>query len=173
MGFMQEEENKVLDLENDEFSEPRVYEVGYLLVPTLAEEEIPAVYGNLKELIVSLGGQMISDEMPAMINLAYPMIKSISNTNNKFTNGYFGWVKFFLDPEKTLDLKKKLDLDNNFLRFLIIKTVKENTVSSKRFMQKEGFRRRSVKENKEENKEEIVPINKEEIDKEIDAMVAE
>ena len=155
----------------------KVYEVGFLLVPTLSEEEVPAVYGDMKELVASLGGEVISDEMPKMINLAYTMSKTIQNINNKFDTAYFGWTKFFMDADKIADLKKKLDFDPKVIRFLIIKTVKENTVASKKFASREGLKRKSPAATKKEEGAEVaeapVEINKEEVDKEIDAMVAE
>ena len=149
----------------------RVYEVGYLLVSTLKEDEVPAVYGNLKELVVSLGGEVISDEMPKMIPLAYAMVKVVANVRNKFNTAYFGWTKFMMDSGKVLELKKKLDLDSNFIRFLILKTVKENTIAAKRFVRGDMMHKKP-RTGKNENDETAVPINKEEIDKEIDAMVA-
>jgi len=103
----------------------RVYELGYLLVPTLEENDVPVVFGNLKELVSSLGGMAVSDEMPKMLTLAYPMVKVVANLRNKFKTAYFGWVKFILDSDKILELKKRLGLDPNFIRFLILKTVKE------------------------------------------------
>ncbi|MDO8659265.1 MAG: 30S ribosomal protein S6 [Candidatus Parcubacteria bacterium] len=148
----------------------RVYEVGYLLVPTIAEEEVPAVYGNLKELVVSLGGEVIADEIPKMMGLAYSMTKVITNVRNKFNTAYFGWTKFTMDTAKVLELKKRLDLDTNIVRFLIVKTVKENTIAAKRFVRGEGvYRRPMVKRSSDEP---VVPINKEEVDKEIDALIA-
>jgi ribosomal protein S6 len=146
----------------------RVYELGYLLVPTIEEIDVPVQYGNLKELISSLGGVAISDEMPKMIPLAYSMVKVVSNIRNKFNTAYFGWTKFTMDAEKILELKKKLDLDPNFIRFLILKTVKENTIAAKRFVRSDVLHKKPVKKTDEE----AMPINKEEVDKEIDAMVA-
>ena len=77
-----------------------IYEVGYLLASTLSEEEVPVKYGNLKDLIVSLGGEIISDEMPKMISLLTLMSKVTQNVRNKFDSAYFGWVKFEINPEK-------------------------------------------------------------------------
>jgi ribosomal protein S6 len=154
----------------EEEANSRIYEVGYLLVPTISEEDLPVVFGNLKELVSALGGIHISDEMPKMIQLAYKMVKVVSNVRNKFNTAYFGWIKFTMDSDKVLELKKKLDLDPNFIRFLILKTVKENTIAAKRFVR--GEIHRKPKTLKNENNEVAVPINKEEIDKEIDAMVA-
>ena len=148
----------------------RVYELGYLLVPTIPEEDLSISYGNMKELVRSFGAQIISDEMPKFIPLAYTMQKVVSNVRNKFNTAYFGWIKFTTEPEKVLELKKRLDLDSIVIRFLIMKTVKENTIASKRFVRGEGeYRRPLVK--KTEN-EAAVPINKEAVDKEIDALVA-
>ena len=59
---------------------------------------------------------------------------------------------------------------NNFIRFLILKTVKENTIAVKRFMRGESYKRPILKRSTEN--ENIMPINKEEIDKEIDALVS-
>ena len=171
MQLMSDGDMELKNNDNIDGADARVYELGYLLVPTIAEEGVPAVYGNLKELITNLGGAMIFDEMPKMMNLAYTMFKVVSNVRNKFNTAYFGWVKFTMSPEKVLELKKNLNLDINFIRFLIIKTVKENTIASKRFVHKD-FSRRRTPTAKTEGSEAPAPINKEEIDKEIDAMVA-
>ncbi len=159
------DENKI---ETDANS--RVYEIGYLLVPTLPELDVPVTVGNLKELISSLDGIAISDEMPKMLNLAYPMVKVVANVRNKFKTAYFGWVKFTMDSDKILKLKKRLDLDPNFVRFLILKTVRKNTINAKRFVRGEMTYRKTKTERNVNEK--AVPINKEEIDKEIEAMVA-
>lgn len=157
------------ELKND--TDSRIYEVGYLLVPTIEGSEVPVHYGNLKELVTTFGGEIISDEIPKQINLAYTMLKVVSNVRSKFNTAYFGWVKFEMNPEKILELKNKLDLDANIIRFLITKTVKENTIAAKRFVYRDTTRRKPPMQKKGEN-EPVVPINKEEIDKEIDAMVA-
>ena len=152
-----------------EDTDSRVYELGYLLVPSISPEDVPVNYGNIKELVSSLGGEIISDEIPRSITLAYSMIKVISNIRNKFTTAYFGWVKFIVDTQKVLELKKKLDLDPSIIRFLILKTVKENTIASKRFIRGDMLHRRPLV--KKTEIEVSVPINKEELDKEIDALI--
>ena len=160
---MEEKEQKA-----GEVSDARVYEVSYLLTPSVAEGDVATEYGNLKELINALGGEVISDEMPRNLELAYQMDKVIANIKHKFNNAYFGWFKFTMDAEKVLDLKKKLDLDTKIIRHLIIKTVRENTMSVKKFVKSEM--KRYTPKAKVEG-EEAPEINKEEIDKEIDAMI--
>jgi len=168
--FMSETEIKEENLIEDE-ANSRVYELGYLLVPNVEEVDMPVLYGNLKELVSSFGGVSIADEMPKMIPLAYAMVKVVANVRNKFNTAYFGWIKFTMDTDKVLELKKKLDLDPKIIRFLILKTVKENTIAAKRFVRGDMAHRRPIVKRSEDS-ENATPINKEEIDKEIDAMVA-
>jgi len=169
---MQEIEENMNILEKKEAG-GRVYELGYLLVPTIAEDEVGAMYGNLKELVANHSGAIISDDMPRMIPLAYEMLKVVQNVRSKFTNAYFGWLKFEMEAEQIGEMKKKLDLDPNVLRFLIIKTVMENTIAAKRFVHRDITHRRAPGVGvKREAVGEVAEINKEEIDKEIEAMVA-
>jgi len=130
------------EMDHIEGKEGRVYELGYLLVPTEASEGIPAIYGNLKELVLSFGGEIIADEMPRIIQLAYTMLKVYKNVRSKYDTAYFGWIKFTMDSQKLLELKKKLDLDPNIIRHLMIKTVKENTIAARRFVHRDMIRRR-------------------------------
>lgn len=145
----------------------QVYELGYLLVPTLSEEEVRGYFTSLKDMISNAKGEFISEEMPRLIPLAYEMTKVISNVNHKFNDGYFGWIKFEMSTQDVLDLKAKLDLESNIIRFLITKTVRENTIAQKKFTPKDSFRKKTKKEEGEE-----VPLNEEEVDKEIEKMVA-
>ncbi len=170
MGLHMKEEKKGDTKVEKEANEGRVYEVGYLLVPTIGEEEVPAAYGNLRELILNNGGEVIADEMPKMIPLAYQMQKVVQNIRSRFDSAYFGWIKFEMDPLNVLDLKKKLEADTNIIRFLITKTVRENTLATKKFVGKDMIRKKypTVKKDNED----VVEIDKEEIDKEIEALVA-
>jgi len=168
---MQDAENKVNNdsLIEGEDTNSKIYELGYLLVPTVKEEDLSVNYGNIKELVASFGGEIIADEMPKAVALAYTMQKVVSNVRSKFNKAYFGWVKFTMDSQKVLELKKHLDLDPNFIRFLILKTVKENTIATKRFTRGETYKKSKSKGKENET---VVPINEKEIDKEIDALIS-
>ena len=167
MQFMLETELQSSNTEKGEDS--KVYELGFLLTSANKEEDVPALFGDLKELVSTLGGVAIMDEMPKLTQLAYPMVKVIANVRHKFTTGYFGWIKFTMEGAGVLELKKKLDLDTKMLRFLIIKTVRENTMASRRFGRGEMLQRKGPGAKKDDAP--ATPIDKAEIDKEIDAMV--
>jgi len=155
-----------------EANEPRVYELGYLLVPGVGEENVAAEATALKDTILSFGALPISEEYPRLIELAYEMETTINNKKEYFNNGYFGWFKFELDPEKVSALHDKLALSNKLIRFLLIKTVRASTMASKRPYGRD-FKRRTTTTAKSDTPSVPVEINKEEIDREIDALVAE
>jgi ribosomal protein S6 len=67
-----------------------------------------------------------------MRELAYEMIRVVNNVNIRFNVGYFGWIKFDLSADKVKELEKNIKLDEEVIRYLVVQTVKENTVYTKR-----------------------------------------
>ncbi len=130
--------------------------------------------GLLKEKITKNGGIFISDQDPELVTLAYSMGKVVSHKRSKFDSAYFGWVKFYLTPEAVEDLKKSTENSDKMLRFLIVKTEKDDalTVAKKNVAPKEE---KSLSEQKGigggDKKVEKKPINKEEIDESIEELV--
>ena len=114
-----------------------VYEVSYLLLPSLSQEQVKQsmALGNVfTGILTSMGGTIISGEEPILIDLAYPMTKVVGTTRHKANTGYFGWVKFEIGKEGILAVKKALDANDEVLRYLLIKTVKENTLLNGKMM---------------------------------------
>lgn len=103
----------------------KVYEIGYLLVPTVAESDVATEASKIRAIVEEKGGVFLSDGMPQMRNLTY----TISGKSQKFNSAYFGWLKFEADGAKAVDIKDEVKKLENILRFLIIKTVKENYVT--------------------------------------------
>jgi len=165
---------KITDLqgENDAVSEMTVYEVSYLLLPSITEEQAVQKATALKGSLVSLNAEVISDENPVLIDLAYSMTKIVQTVRHKVTSGYFGWIKFEMESLDVEKVKKVLDFDDLVTRYLIVKTVKENTLLSGKMKLKS-----EDKAKREEGEEEaIVPeitkdVVPEEIDKSIDDLV--
>lgn len=145
-----------------------VYEIGYILVPSIAEENVGSAVTDIKDMLLANGATFIADEYPKMMELAYQMERSIANKKAKFTTGYFGWVKFEVDASVINTIKDIMDKNESVIRFLLIKTVRESTLAPKRAYT--GGARRKVTP-KDESK--AGPINEEVIDKEIDALVVE
>jgi ribosomal protein S6 len=163
---MQKEEKSSVEKEEVE-PNMGIYEVGYLMVPSIAEENLGGEVTSFKDALTEKGAVFISDEYPKMIELAYEMSRSIANKKQKFSYGYFGWVKFESSRTQAKVIKDYLDKNETLIRYLMIKTVRESTMSAKRPYGKtdSNVKRRTV------TKAESGPINEEVIDKEIDALV--
>lgn len=125
------ENNEELDIETVEAedAEPRIYEMGYHIVPSVAEEGVSAEEATIKSAIETLGGTAISAESPHHMELAYTIERVTESKREKFDATYFGWVKFEMDPIKIVDLKEVFDANRQILRYMIFKTVRENTRS--------------------------------------------
>ena len=165
---MAKTKKEVVEVEGEE-KEVRlsIYEVGYIMLPSIAEESLGGEVTLFKDMFIEKGATFISDEYPKLIELAYEMARSINNKKQKFSYGYFGWVKFECTTDQARVIKDILDKNEKLVRYLMIKTVRENTLSVKRaYGKQDGAKRRSTPK-----QEETGPINEEVIDKEIDALV--
>ena len=121
-------------MDHNEHTEPRVYELGYHLVPTLASEQIPGASGAVRGMIERISKDIIAEELPVFIDLAYQIVKTIDHKNKRFDEAYFGWIKFEGTPSGIAELEEGLKKDENVLRYLVVKTLRENTFIAKKFV---------------------------------------
>ena len=149
----------------------QVYELGFHIVPTIAEEKVANVFGDIKSLLEKNGAVFISEEYPKMRPLAYTMFKNEAGKNEKFNFAYFGWVKYELPKEATAEVKEKLEKNKEILRFLVIKTVRENTLYGHKLARKDGEKAEAPVVGV--IPEEVVMASDEEIDKTIEELVVE
>lgn len=151
-------------MNHQEHTEPRVYELGYHLVPTLAEEQIPEASGAVRGMIERISKDIIAEELPVFIDLAYQIVKTVDHKNKRFNEAYFGWIKFEAEPAGIAELEEGLKKDENVLRYLVVKTLKENTFIAKKFASTK------IKEREEEAAE--APVEGEEVEASEEAVKA-
>ena len=111
--------------------DPRIYEIGYLLSPAVHGTDLNSAVSELEQLITENGGTIIASGDPEFIDIAYTMIRVIENKNIRFNQAYFGWIKFSLEPKQLAIIKELFEARTSIIRFMIIKTVEENTVIAK------------------------------------------
>ncbi len=166
---MAEETEKLVE---DSDTTPRIYEVGFLLVPTLPEADIPREMTSLKDELLKAGAEMIGEEMPKMRVLAYPMRpKKGGKPGEHFTSAYFGWVKFELPSTRIKGLEETLHTLATILRFIVVKTVRESTLSVPRAPRQE-FRREGVSTAPKDAPASVV-VSETELDKSLEKLIAE
>ena len=147
----------------------RIYELGYWFVPTIAESAVEAQVTELKNKLQSHGVEsFIQEEAPYLREISYEMKKVINNQNNYFTEGYFGWMKFEVDARGAKTIEEKLKLDDHILRFILVKTVRENTMVPKKVLQQKP-REESAKEDVKEEEKPV--LSEAELDKTIEDLV--
>lgn len=153
----------------------KVYEIGYLLVSSVPAEKIEAETASLKEILSKKGAEIIGEEAPELLSLAYEMSKKISSSYHRFEKGYFGWIKFALSREEIESVKKSFEENPNMLRVLVINTIRENTYLGKKSTVPTAEAHEVAPEVAVENVEAPVEpkVSTEEIDKSIDAIVKE
>lgn len=116
-------------------NELQIYELGFHILPIVPEEGLEKEVSSIKAIIEKNGGLFIGEEgSPKLIKLAYSMSKVLKNKRTVFDTAYFGWFKFEANPSSILKVEENLKKVENILRFLLIKSVRESKMVSKRPM---------------------------------------
>lgn len=122
----------VSDVASPETLDPRVYELGYLLSPAVQEGDVESRVADLKGFITAKGGEIIAEGAPEFIDLAYPMTHVVENKRSTYDQASFGWIKFTIDPASVPMIAEEVAAHIDVIRHLLISTVAEQTVISKR-----------------------------------------
>lgn len=155
----------------------KVYEIGFHLAPIVGDENVAHEVSLIRNALDGIKAEVVSEDLPRLFTLAYPLSKVIKGTKRTFKESYFGWIKFEAEGEAVASLKAEVEKLENVLRFIIVKTVRENTLHGQKFATREQMKGAFKKEGEEsvvatenvvENKEELTP---EELDKTIDDLV--
>ncbi|MDP3996668.1 MAG: 30S ribosomal protein S6 [bacterium] len=155
-------------MENEQ-AEPRIYEIGYHILPLVPEEKLAVSLGELKAILEKHKAVVISEDYPRNMHLAYKLRKQIAGKYQDFNSAYFGWIKFEASSEAVISISNDFESQNDILRFIVVKTVRENTMAPiKALQQKEGRVREERKKPAEKS-----PISEEELDKTIEELVVE
>ena len=139
-----------------------VYEVGYLVTPSVPEEKVSDETDALRAMIERNGGAVISEEAPQLMDLAYTMYQSLEASKLPFKQGYFGSIKFDMPVASAPVLEKEIAASKNILRFVLVKTLRGNTIFTPKVAPKEEGADGSSPESKE---------GQADMDKSIDALV--
>jgi ribosomal protein S6 len=105
----------------------RVYEVGYHILHTVAEENIEKVVAEIRSVIEKAGGNFIAEGAPALTKLAYDMESKEGDKRVSNDRAFFGWLKFEAPVAVVATLDEALKANPSILRHLIFQTVREET----------------------------------------------
>jgi ribosomal protein S6 len=148
-----------------------IYEVGFHLLPALSEEAVTTAAGKVHSALAD--AEIIAEQFPQKMTLAYTIERSVSGKREKFTESYFGWIKFTAEREAIPALQEKLRAMSDILRYMVIETVREEAAAPRRAVfTSDRLEGQTLKKPTTEKEEKGGEVSEEELDKSIDALVA-
>lgn len=147
----------------------QLYEIGYHLVPTLAEDKVGAEIARLRQAVESRSGVVSAEEWPKHMELAYTIARREGSKRVRYDTSYFGWIRFTMDQTQVPDLQEALSEVDTVLRCIIVAIPDETKRPPKKHRQ--ILKRESAEE--AQTVEEKPEVATEEIDKEIEKLIAE
>jgi small subunit ribosomal protein S6 len=93
-------------------SSAKNYEIAFLLMPSLTDEEALAHAGRISSLAEADGGTIRHMEMPKKCKLMYPIKKQ--------QTAYFSWIVAGLAPGSVNALDKKINATPEVLRAMVV-----------------------------------------------------
>jgi ribosomal protein S6 len=150
--------------------DPRpVYEVGFHVVPTASEDEVSRTVEKIKAEITKGNAEIINEQFPTKMALAYTVEQSSSGKREKFSEAYFGFIKFATERENIPQLEKLLQSTKEVLRFLLIETVRDEVVVRRAVFTSDRLEGETIKK-PTSAPEEKGPVSEEELEKSIEAL---
>ncbi|HUO56357.1 MAG TPA: 30S ribosomal protein S6 [Candidatus Paceibacterota bacterium] len=169
-------EEIVLETKSDEAPGvvQRIYEVGYHIVPTVLEDNLEAVVGAIRSVIEKAGGTFISEGAPTLMKLSYLMTHREEDKNVEYDRGFFGWIKFEAPTAASALLDNALKNDKNILRFIIFRTVREETRARMKISTLREVRRSdTIKTAPRRAEESAEPVSEEDLDKALETLTTD
>ena len=152
----------------------RIYEIGYLISPTVKEEDVEKVVAEIRKAIEKEGGNFIAEGAPAMTRLSYGISGLEGGKQIEFDRAFFGWLKFEAPATSALALDEVLKHNNSVLRHIIFRTVREETRAHLRAPQLREVRRTdTIKTSPKRPEENAAPVSEAQLDKALEDITAE
>jgi ribosomal protein S6 len=106
-----------------------IYEVGFHVVPTVGDEGVSKAVEAVRKALGD--AEIISEGFPQKISLAYRVERSTQGKREKYTESYFGHIKFATKREALPALQEALRAMQPILRFIVVETVREDIAALK------------------------------------------
>lgn len=110
--------------------EHNTYELGFLLTPLVAEEQAAVLIDEqVRQPLIKASGEIKSEVAPKLINLAYPIKKTLEHKSQIFREAFLGVLNFTATAEVATKVNQFLKKSPAVIRFLLLKLKPETKVS--------------------------------------------
>jgi ribosomal protein S6 len=152
----------------------RIYEIGYHIISTVKEEDVEGVVQSIRAHIEQVGGTFIAEGAPVAMKLSYAMVAREGDKNVSYDRSYFGWIKFEAPVTITETLDESLKNDPKILRFIVFRTVREETRARMKIPTLRDVRRTdTIKPAMRQSEDVSVPVSQVDLDKAIETLTTE
>lgn len=153
----------------------RVYEAGYLILPTIQEGELEGVVARIRSVIEAGKGDFIAEGAPVTQKLAYTMYVNLGGKRVPYERAWFGWIKFEAAGTTANALRDAFGKDPSILRSIIFKTVREDTraIARRENVLREVRRTDTIKSQPSKGAEGGKEVSEEALDKSLGALISE
>ncbi|MBO5475053.1 MAG: 30S ribosomal protein S6 [Bacilli bacterium] len=93
------------------------YEIMFIVKTTIEESAVKTIAESLETVITSMGGNILESKDLGNKKLAYPI--------NKELTGYYFVIDFEANNEIVSELDRKAKINENVIRYMIIRTDEE------------------------------------------------
>ena len=142
----------------------QVYELGYLVLPSVPTDNLQTVVSNIRSIIEKAGATPLDSEDPSLMDLAYSMSKTISARKYVVDEAYIGWMKFEAESNMVEAIKLSVDKVEEVLRTLLIKVPRETTFTFKEAREAREAREEALNNPVQEVMEEALEVPAVEVD---------
>lgn len=152
----------------------RIYEIGYLIVPSVEEAQVEKIVAAMRAPIDTAGGSFIAEGAPSLMRLAYEMTAREGDKNVNYDKAYFGWLKFEASTEVAAALDESLRANVQILRHIVFRTVREDTRAKMRAPSLREVKTPHVMRSAPRREEEVsAPVSEVDLDKALETITTE
>ncbi len=148
-----------------------VYEVGFHVLPNVDEAGVAAVVEALRSELAKGNAEIIKEQFPQKIVLAYTIERAVSGKREKYNDVYFGSIKFAVERAAVASLEAILRNNKNILRYLLVETLREEPTVSRRAVFSSNRLEGETIRKPTSAPETPTEVSEEELQKSIDALV--
>lgn len=148
-----------------------ILEVSFHVIPTVAEDKLGAVVERVRAAIEKANGKILSEEFPKRLTLAYRIERSVSGKREKYTESWFGFIKFEAEGEGLPELQKTLTADYEVLRFLLVEATLEEPKAPRAVFASDRLEGETIRKPGEAAEGPKGEVSEEELDKSLEALV--
>lgn len=121
-----------------------LYDLGYHLVDTIAEDALEAELASIKKAITANGGEIVFERNPHNFALAYPITLTRKGAKDSFYSSYFGTLIFEATRDSVGAIDKALRTHPSMLRAMLVETTRAAGEESVKIVIKEEEKAKKV-----------------------------